>query len=247
MPETRKQRQRRSKRKYGERDWIDVVEAIYRLNSGSTTVPFTVTALWDYLEVVTAMQMTEMLSVLGKMVQVGEMRFKQSGDGVRPGLFYPTEDFGRNYLQEGMMTDRHIFISYVREDWSDVKRLVDFLEHAGFRTWVDRKHLGAGVRWREAIQEAIRDGAAVVACFSQNSVSRERTHMNEELVVVTEELRLRPPKAMWFFPIRLDDCVVPDRSIGGGRYVSDIQYVDMFPNFEAGFSRLLGGLARLSE
>ena len=52
--------------------------------------------------------------------------------------------------------------------------------------------------------------------------------MNEELTLATEEWRLRPPGRTWQIPVRLDDGPVPERDLGAGKTLSDLNYSDLF-------------------
>ena len=128
----------------------------------------------------------------------------------------------------------HIFLSYVREDSAVVDRLASDLTGLGFEVWLDRDRLAPGQRWRDAIREAIRAGDLFVACFSRQVVARDRTHMNEELVIAIEELRLRPTDRTWFIPARLDSAEVASRSIGAGETLRDLQWVDLGSDWQAG-------------
>jgi len=128
----------------------------------------------------------------------------------------------------------HVFISYVREDALRVDQLAQDLKRAGVEVWLDREQIRAGQRWRDAIRNAIRSGALFVACFSRASARREKTHMNEELVVAIEELRIRAADRAWFVPVRIDDGEVPARSIGGGETLQDLQWVDLAADWTTG-------------
>jgi hypothetical protein len=88
-----------------------------------------------------------------------------------------------------------------------------------------------GQDWRLKIRLAITDGAFVfIARFSQASLSKGKSYQNEELTLAIEEMRLRSSDEPWFIPVCLDDCVIPDRDIGGGRTLASIQRVDLFGN-----------------
>src|ERR1041385_3515428 len=108
---------------------------------------------------------------------------------------------------------RHIFISYVREDFKTVDRLSIQLESYGLSVWLDREMIAPGVRWRDAIRHAIRSGDLFLACFSPAYAARERAFMNEELTLAIDELRLRPVDRTWFIPVLLGGGTVPPRSI----------------------------------
>lgn len=123
----------------------------------------------------------------------------------------------------------HAFLSYVRQDAQAVDRLQGVLEAAGIRIWRDTADLWPGEDWRARIRRAITDDAlAFIACFSDNSVSRQRSYQNEELTLAVEQLRQRKPDDPWLIPVRFDDCNIPDLDIGRGRTLASIQRVDLF-------------------
>jgi hypothetical protein len=140
----------------------------------------------------------------------------------------------------------HVFVSYVREDSSRVDWLGQELEAAGIPVWRDTQQLWPGQDWRAVIRRAIREDAlAFLACFSQHSVNQVRTYQNEEIVLAIEEMRLRPPDRPWFFPVRFDDCQIPDRDLGAPRMLSDLQQADLFGDgCEQNKDRLVAAIRR---
>jgi hypothetical protein len=123
----------------------------------------------------------------------------------------------------------HAFISYVREDSEHVDQLQHRLQAAGIPVWRDTRDLWPGEDWRTMIRRAITDNALVfVACFSLRGLARRKSYQREELTLAIEQLRLRPPDDPWLIPVRLDECEIPDRDIGGGRTLTSIQCVDLF-------------------
>jgi hypothetical protein len=141
----------------------------------------------------------------------------------------------------------HVFISYVREDSSQVDRLQWALEAAEIRVWRDMANLWPGEDWRMKIRDAITSDALVfLACFSHKSLARVRSYQNEELTLAIEQLRLRRPDESWLIPVRFDDCDIPDVDIGPGRSLASIQGADLFGNrFDAGAARLVRAIARI--
>ena len=133
----------------------------------------------------------------------------------------------------------NVFISYVRENAAIVDKLAAELRQHGVTVWLDREQLMPGMRWQQAIRKAIRSGDYFIACFSAESVARSRTYQNEELVLAIEELRLRPADRIWFIPVLLSECKVPDRDIGGGETLDSIQWVVLYQNWEEGVGRIL--------
>jgi hypothetical protein len=121
----------------------------------------------------------------------------------------------------------HVFISYVHENNRKVARLVSSLKDNGIEVWLDKEQLNPGQRWRDAIRAAIRGGSFFIACFSKEYVKKESTFMNDEVSVAIEELRLRPTSRSWFIPVLLPGGEVPDRAIGGGETLRDLQWVSL--------------------
>jgi hypothetical protein len=140
-----------------------------------------------------------------------------------------------------------VFLSYVREDWSKVKELRDALTAEGITVWIDKESIIPGELWPDAIRRAIRDGDFFMACFSRHYAKRTRTYAYKELNIAIKELNLRSPDRAWFIPIRLDDCQIPDRSIGAGETLADIQRVDLFDNWDAGLGRILSVLKKYDK
>lgn len=139
---------------------------------------------------------------------------------------------------------KHVFISYVHEDRELVGALCDELRQEGVAVWLDREQIHPGQRWREAIRHAIREGAFFIACFSEQSAKRERAYMNEELTLAIEEIRCRPTTRAWFVPVLLSDDALPDRDIGAGETLRDIQWLDLSDG--PGSSQWRDGVRRLT-
>ncbi|MDH6136501.1 HEAT repeat protein [Kitasatospora sp. MAA4] len=133
----------------------------------------------------------------------------------------------------------HVFISYVHENSDLVDRLANTLKAFDIEVWVDRDRLQPGSRWSDAIREAITEGAFFVACFSAESLQRDKTYMNEELTLAIEELRQRPADRSWFIPVLLNECALPGRSIGAGETLRSIQAVLLYKDWDDGIQRLL--------
>lgn len=124
---------------------------------------------------------------------------------------------------------KHVFISYVHENNDQVDRLCKVLEAAQIPYWRDRRSLAPGDAWKAKIREAIQDGSLVfLACFSDESRTRAKSHMNEELTIAVEEFRKMPPGRTWLIPVRFDDGELPPWDLGAGRSLGDLNQVDMF-------------------
>jgi hypothetical protein len=135
------------------------------------------------------------------------------------------------------------FVSYVRENFQEVQRIVFLLREFEVDVWHDRDSLTPGLRWADEIRHGIANGEFFLACFSKAYAERGKTYMNEELILAVEHLRQIPTNRTWFLPIRLDDCEIPERSIGAGETLGSIQRIDLDSDWTAGMEMLLSVLA----
>jgi hypothetical protein len=125
-----------------------------------------------------------------------------------------------------------VFIAYVEEDLRPVKKLYAAFEQHGFRPWLDKKKLLPGQNWPRAIETAIQTSDFFVACFSRRSTSKRGSFHSELRYALTCAARV-PLDEIFFIPVRLDGCTVP------GRISKRIQYVDLFPVWEAGVEKVI--------
>ena len=63
--------------------------------------------------------------------------------------------------------------------------------------------------------------------------------MNEELMIAIGELRQRPTDRVWFIPVKLNGCKIPDRNIGGDETLNDIQHVKLYKDWDAGIQSIV--------
>ena len=131
-----------------------------------------------------------------------------------------------------------VFISYVRENIEMVNRLYQELKVHGIEVWRDLEDIAPGLRWKREIRQAIQQGAFFIACFSKEYYKRKQTYMNEELTIAIEELRQRPIDQAWFIPVKLNECEIPDRDIGGGETLRDFQHVNLYEDWEGNIQRI---------
>ena len=158
----------------------------------------------------------------GKVVEI---------DGL--GTFFPDRQRGVRFEARAPQ----VFLAYVREDLAVVERLYDALERAGFRAWMDVRNLVAGQNWPRAIERAIERSDYFIACFSPNSVNKWGG-FQAEIRYALDCARRVPLDEIFVVPVRLDSCRVP-RSIQ-----RELQYVDLFPDWERGVARLVGTMRR---
>ena len=105
---------------------------------------------------------------------------------------------------------------------------------------MDVRKLLAGQNWARAIEAAIESSDFFVACFSGQSV-RKKGGFQSEIRYALDCARRMPLDEIYIVPVRLDECTVP-RSIQ-----HELQYIDLFPDWDAGMDRLLTMLRREVE
>jgi hypothetical protein len=151
-------------------------------------------------------------------------------DGI--GSFLPLADGGVRFVPR---TARPVFIAYVQEDAAAAGRLYRDLRSAGQAPWMDRRKLLPGQNWPRSIEHAISSSDFVVACFSRRSVNK-RGGFQAEIRYALDCARRIPLDQPFLLPVRLDECRVP------ASICNHIQYVDLFPDWDAGLRRVLATL-----
>jgi hypothetical protein len=124
-----------------------------------------------------------------------------------------------------------VFISYAREDPDAAKRLQKDLKDAGLNPWLDKESLIAGQNWKISVKNAIKKSRYFLPLFS--SVSKKRGYVQREFKHALEAFDEFPESQIFVIPCRLDDCDIPYDKL------KDIEYVDLFPNWEEGMRRIL--------
>src|SRR5689334_19823261 len=123
-----------------------------------------------------------------------------------------------------------IFVSYSRPNESSAQRLYNELQGLGLDVWFDKESLLPGQDWNNEIKQAIKRSDFVILLLSSSSVSR-RGYFHKEIRLAIDVLQTIPFGHIYLLPVRLNDCEVPP-------LMSDIQYVDLFPDWDRGFSKL---------
>jgi hypothetical protein len=176
---------------------------------------------------------TPALDQLARIVMRGVAAGKKVEiDGL--GTFYP--DSHRPFRFEPRLLPS-VFIAYAVEDREIVRRLAASLSDAGFSPWMDVAKLLPGQNWPRAIECAIESSEFFIACFSSHSVSR-RGGFQAELRYALDCARHVPLDQIFLMPVRLDPCRVPRR------IQREFQYVDLFPDWDAGVCRLVTAMRK---
>jgi hypothetical protein len=150
------------------------------------------------------------------------------------GTFRTGPEGGYEFVPEPRL---NVFIAYVEEDLVYARQLGDALSQAGYAPWLDKDQLLAGQNWPRAIERAIDLSDTFVACLSSRSLAK-RGQFQSELRYALDCADRMPLDETFLLPVRFDACAVPT---GIARQV---QYVDLFPDFERGFRQLARALRK---
>jgi two-component system cell cycle response regulator CtrA len=123
---------------------------------------------------------------------------------------------------------QRIFLAHAREDKQRVRELYGALKGSGFDPWLDEVDLLPGQNWKVEIQNAIRDAGVFLACLSSHSVGK-KGYVQTEFKTALSAWSERPPGAIYFIPVKLDECEVPDMQIPGqGTTLRDIHWFELW-------------------
>lgn len=132
---------------------------------------------------------------------------------------------------------KKIFISYARSDRDAARRLYEHLNNVDdLAPWFDEESILPGAKWRPEIRKAIRESDYFLALVSSNS-NKGRGVRHSELDQALDVLTEFPPSTRYLIPVRLDDCEMPRDELG------EINWVDVFPDFNAGVSRIIRAIS----
>jgi hypothetical protein len=150
------------------------------------------------------------------------------------GLFRPRKEGGFDFIGR---TQPKVFLAYAREDTAAVQELYGQFQQNGFDPWLDVRKLLPGQNWPRSIEQAIEISDFFVACFSRRSTAK-RSRFHSELRYALDCATRLPLDGIYLIPIRLDNCPIPRQ------VARDFQYVDLFPNWNRGFHRIVTAMDR---
>ncbi|MCZ8117638.1 MAG: SUMF1/EgtB/PvdO family nonheme iron enzyme [Microcystis sp. LE18-22.4A] len=129
-----------------------------------------------------------------------------------------------------------IFLAHASEDKPAVLALYDRLKQAGYKPWLDKKDLIPGQIWRDEIPKAIKASQIFLACLSGKSANKQG-YIQRELRIALDTLGEMLPGTIFFIPMRLEECEIPDlRSAEVSLNLRDIHRLDYWE--EDGFEQL---------
>ncbi len=130
-----------------------------------------------------------------------------------------------------------VFLCHSSQNKPIVRELYQRLNAEGWiDPWLDEEKLLPGQDWDMEIERAVEASDAVIACLSNNSVTKEG-YIQRELKFVLDIALEKPEGTIFVVPLRLDDCTLPRR-------LRSWQYVDYFPaeQRKRAYQRLLQSL-----
>ncbi|GCL56176.1 hypothetical protein NIES3806_35350 [Microcystis aeruginosa NIES-3806] len=129
-----------------------------------------------------------------------------------------------------------IFLAHASEDKPAVLALHERLKQAGYKPWLDKKDLIPGQIWRDEIPKAIKASQIFLACLSGKSANKQG-YIQRELRIALDTLGEMLPGTIFFIPMRLEECEIPDlRMSEVGLNLRDIHRLDYWE--EDGFEQL---------
>jgi len=132
----------------------------------------------------------------------------------------------------GKYNDSHVsyfscFISYSNEDAIFVKKLRRDLMKVGVRCWYAPEDIKIGDKFRQVIDDSIRQHDKLLIVFSENSL--KSVWVEKEIETAFEEERKQ--KKILFFPIRIDNFVM-DTNQSWAADVRKSRHIGDFRNWE---------------
>lgn len=127
-----------------------------------------------------------------------------------------------------------VFLCHGSEDKPGIRELYVRLQNeSGIKPWLDEIDIPAGADWEATIRHAVRDSHIVLACLSRSSVGKTG-FLQKEIRFVLDRADEKPDGARFVFPVRLDDCELPER-------LRKWQATDLYR--AGGYERLISALA----
>lgn len=126
-----------------------------------------------------------------------------------------------------------VFISYAHEDYLHAKKLYDKLNSfQDIDVWFDKESLLPGQKWELEIRNAITSSRYFLLLLSTLS-TKKKGFYQREIRKALEILEEYTDDKIYLIQVRLDDCQPHYEQL------KDLQYVDLFPDYDIGFERIL--------
>ncbi len=128
--------------------------------------------------------------------------------------------------------EKTVFISYAIEDSEASERLYNDLKNAGLIPWRDKEVIKPGQNWKIAIRKGIKSSRYFIPLFSSKSVEKI-SFVQKEFQYALDNYDQFPESEIYIIPARLDNCDIPYEKL------EEIQYVDLFPDWNNGVKQIV--------
>lgn len=135
------------------------------------------------------------------------------------------------YMNDDKHITNRIFISYSHQDKEVAQKLYTFFKDRNLNPWLDEEELLPGMKWKEKINDAIRDSRYFIPLLSRNS-TKGGSYVEKELNEAKQNLK-KYTDEIYLIPIRIDDCQVLDSTI------QEFQIVDLSQDWDRGLKKIL--------
>jgi TIR domain len=130
------------------------------------------------------------------------------------------------------MSNPRIFISYAHADSDAARRIADELREMELQVWLDASSLQPGQNWVAEIERGLEEAGYLLVLLSSASVASQWVQ-REWTSMLTRQLGGKNGGIV--IPLRLED-------VGPPTLLRPLQYVDLFPDFDAGVAKIVGFL-----
>lgn len=138
---------------------------------------------------------------------------------------------------------QHLFLAHDPDDLDRARNLHARLKARGYIPWLADIDILPGQERDAATAEAIRQAAAVIACFSSTAVTAI-SDLHRQIRQAMAAMAERPPEQIYLIPVRFDHCPLPPHSFEElGLRLANLHQADLFE--PDGFARLLQALELL--
>ena len=101
-----------------------------------------------------------------------------------------------------MNGEQHTFICYARQDKNFARKLASDLRQNGVRIWMDELDIPPGVRWDDAVEDALESAGRLLIVLTPQSISSES---------VKDELNYALDENLPIVPVLRQPCKIPYR------------------------------------
>lgn len=131
-----------------------------------------------------------------------------------------------------------VFILYDKEDSEIAERISNDLKEFGISPWMEKDIL-PGQHKRVVIRQKLSESLCVIGLFSSQSVARRGPFQRQlRNVLKIDDTRPLSDIDSFIIPVRLDD----DCELRGEEKLEDLTPLNLFPDYEEGFKKLLRAL-----